>query len=193
MAGGELVSYHEQVSDIFISYPLLEAAFWHAHLLHARSLANLTAPSNDPANIFGSVRQLVDILKGANFPVTPFTHHFVALASKTLTELADDRENTKALEVLNDLRQLLEEKRILSSRTGMRTWEKVFLDEVKAKLGTAQMDQANLQHLADAAVGGTEAAADSTAAGGPTGIGEPASRVFDWSELTRKGYLSVYN
>ena len=166
--------------------PFHDAVFQHNTLLVARYICNpIRAQLSD---ILGAAHSLTQALLKPDYPLNPLTHHFVGLAARTFIDLTGmPATKTHAINGLNTLRQAIEEKHILGSVNGSRLWEGILLDAVKSGLrATAEpMDRANLQHLADAAVGGNEA-------GGEAGSTGATERVTDWSQITRIGYLTSF-
>ena len=169
-----LEAYRESVLPLS-NRALIHLILKHAALLHAR---NLTSPfAESPRDIPTLAVTFASLI----FEYQPalLGMHFLALAAKTLIQLAEIREvRLLALEGLNTLKQTGEKMGPL--RPG--SWEAVIFDIIKVKIAEAEgIDGAGLRSLADAAVGGVE------------GEGANTSAVLeDWSALTREGYLNVW-
>ena len=193
---GELESFMESISGLD-NDPGLIIAIEHTKLLYARCLANPANPV--PSDINGIARQIAKLLDHDAFPVNPFTHHFFGLAGKTLIELTDfPSSRAGAVRGLKDLYEAVAKKGRLASKAdpesevGMRVWEGLIQMALEAKIHALDgeaMDKANLQHLADAAVGGS---ADEQEAGTAAAAAGAGGKVMDWTALARKGYLTVF-
>ncbi|MCJ1405570.1 Glucose-responsive transcription factor [Xylographa trunciseda] len=171
--------------------PFVDAIFQHDALLLARYVCNPLRPQ--PSDILGIALRLTKVLLKPDYPLNPLTHHFVGLAVQNFIDLTGmPGSKAHAINGLNSLRQAIEEKHILGSVNGSRQWERVMLDAIKAGLRAAAepMDRANLQHLADAAVGGNDGETNLGGGGAPMGAME---RVTDWSLITRSGYLTSFD
>ena len=194
---GELESFMESISGLD-NDPGLIIAIEHTKLLHARCLANPAHPV--PSDINGIARHIAKLLNHDAYPINPFTHHFMALAGKTLMELTDlPASRAGAIGGLKDLHEAIVKKGRLASKldpiqgVGCRVWESLIQMAIENKMqamGPDPMDKANLQHLADAAVGGS--AEDQDEAGPAAAVAGAGGKVVDWSALARMGYLVVY-
>ncbi|MCJ1386134.1 Glucose-responsive transcription factor [Xylographa soralifera] len=165
------------------SMAFVDAVIQHDALLLARYVCNPVRP--EPSNILGTAHSLTKALLKPDYPLNPLTHHFVGLAVRTFIDLTGmPTLKAGAINGLNNLRQAIEEKHILGSVHGSRQWESIMLDAVKSELRAAAepMDRANLQHLADAAVGGND----------DGGEASQAEKVADWGKKTRIGYLASF-
>ena len=177
--------------------PGLIIAIEHTKLLHARCLANPANPV--PSDINGIARHIAKLVNHDAYPVNPFTHHFIALAGKTLMELTDlPTSRSGAAGGLQNLSEAIGKKGRLASKAdpehgvGLRVWEGLIQMPLEAKMQALEsepMDKANLQHLADAAVGES---ADEQDVGASAAVAGAGVKVVDWSALARKGYLAVY-
>ncbi|MCJ1436004.1 Glucose-responsive transcription factor [Xylographa pallens] len=178
-----------ETQALIASMPFHDAVFQYNALLVARYVCNPMRLQY--LDILGAALKLTQALLKPEYPRNPLTHHFVGLAVRTLIDLTGmPGSKAQAINGLNNVRLAIEEKHILGSVNGSRQWESIMLDAVKSGLrATAEpMDRANLQHLADAAVGGNDAGGEA----GQAGNMDVTERVRDWSQITRTGYLTTF-
>lgn len=154
--------------------PFHEAVVNHCKILVGR--VAMSGPAKYPVDIFGPALNIVAALSKPEYPVNPFTYHFVALAAKTLADVATYEDlKVIAFQGLNELQQVVEQKRLLGNVSGPGSWDQLLTKFMHAKLRVEPGNAASLQRLADTAVGG--------------GQEEP---VDDWSFLVKVGYLRIF-
>ena len=174
---GELHCLEEAMVDFYPTIPRLKPVVLYLKLLAVRSTPK--AAIDKAADVAEAARKLANTLSRSDQRATPLTHHFVAVTAKTLIELVDFPISAAiAVQCLNDLVQAIEQKGLLGSTS---QWGPRIVTKMKARLQALAVGT-NLQHLADAAIGGQGAA--------PQGAMAPV--VTDFGVMIRAGYLKAF-
>lgn len=183
--------FRESVEPMFASWPLVHLSFLQAKLMMKRH------PSCSPEEIFTLALNIVFVLCAEQNSKTPLIHHFAGLAAVALVEgLQIAKTNDAALRGLQDLRFWLEK-----SQSGNANWEAIIANYIASKVPASQqpppsngtpIDRGGLQHLADAAVGETEAANGDRAADEAPRAAE-TEVTGDWTTVPVKGYMRILN
>jgi len=180
---GELQAINnDTMQPILANYPVVRALYLHARIFLGRLL--LSRHSVADSDFLSPARALCHLLDSNEYTRNPLTHHFVALAGQTQMELAGFlRSNAVVHGALGELVHAIDVRNILATDNAAG-WKPELSKALKAKLGALQADpanRANLQHLAEAAAGG------SAEGGAAWGV-----MVLDWSKVLREGYLSAF-
>lgn len=191
LLNGEMDRFRESVEDMFLTWPLVHLPFLHAKLLIKRR------PTSDPDEIIALALNIISVLCADQNPKTPLFHHFAGQATVALIEASQSTKNNElALRGLQDLRFWLDK-----NQSGNPNWDAIITSYIATKAPGSQpappsngtpIDRGGLQHLADAAVGETEAASgDRDAEDGPrTAETEVAA---EWNGGPVKGYMRILN
>lgn len=188
-------SFH--ITD-YSMYPIM-----HLHVLYYRLLIKRIDPTVEPVDLLPSAIQIAEILRTAN-PVTPFNHHFAAVAAITLVELRDVHGMVD--ETAPAIQWLTEANAGRNVGNDGKDWYSTMLNLISGSktlaltAATARQDEssalgASLHHLADLAtaagdrVDGKQA---STGEGAVEVTKKEDGNVWDPSVLLRSGYLCVF-
>lgn len=185
---GELERFRESVDGIWDSPNLLHVAFYHVKLLAQRQ--NL---SSEPYQLLEPATRIVEMLGTPQMPITPFNHHFAALAAVTLADLTEIQETKEdAWKGIQQLSEALEQRRGISAAEDSLGWDRAIKDMISRRKmsglsgagGPPEIPpgHGSLQHLAELAVG--ERSPKNTSAG----IG---TKQVDTDHLQVYGYLGL--
>ena len=186
---GELDRFRESVESVLLGAPnLVHLSYWHVRLMVLRLTSSTTLQELLPP-----ASRMASILNSSSTMITPLNHHFAALASMTLVELADFEETREgARRGIADMVEAIGSKRGFQSRDNSTGWDGAIRELVVKRQTQIEHRSyledvgSSLRHLANAAVreDGTEA-----------GYMTPALREtreatsFNPTTMTRTGYL----
>lgn len=192
---GEVERFGEGLEQFPSSLRHINLAYLHVKLLSDRHLEVYASKTGEIVR--GALNIVRSLLSDQN-RWCPLTHHFAALAAITLLEAVDHGDASGSIAAVKDLQYGLESGRLQHphEQQGSRSAWNLAISRfiIKSLESPGQMSSANtkandrggLQHLADAAVG---------ADGGHVGD-EVANRAeeqsTDWTALTSKGYLKIF-
>ena len=190
---GELERFHEGVELSFPTQRHIQLAYLHAKLLADRTLQ--TYGSKTSAIISGAFK-IIKLLPNDQNHASPLTHHFAALAAITLGEILE-RDPSPIGNALRDLQNGLNNGSVqypLGISGNRPAWSNAIakfinsrLDPQNLQTGSNGVQRGGLQHLADAAVGGDDGNQD----GEETGK-KLEGQLIDWREMTKAGYLKLF-
>ena len=187
----EIESFREGTYLSFGRMPAVHLAY-----LHVRQIADryLDYHRTQGAAIINSSFEIVSLLRhNKGIYCSPWLHHITGLAAITLEYVTDPQLHSSAIAALHDLREGLNASLFRAHRE-KTAWDIAIsvsitkrLDTSPQALGTDNVsDHGGLGQLADAAMGKSESATNTTE-GGTT---RDAHRTTDWTLMTRKGYLN---
>lgn len=180
--------------------PVLHLSYWHCRLL-----AFLFMPSSLITDVTWAVRESVRLLTSHAQMISPLNHHFTALTTLCLLEMAKvDKSREEAIQLLNNL---------VDANISPSAWDETIRTKIRHILQPANAQATasqSLRHLADLATStnGGSAANTNNFSGGSDGVSEatpertadgPKFRVsdnyadlgFDPREMLRTGYLNA--
>ena len=177
---GEVARISESVEPHLPRLPLVHLAYLHIKLLSEK--ATETAYSNDQPAIDAAIHT-INILHPnvLSQSTSPLEYHFAGLSATALA-LAIDANPITIIESLSRLRQFCDNGRLPPA------WSSPICSYITTQLEAQQNraaavgaagtnDRGGLQHLADAAVGAENGKKD---------------KKVDWSALTARGYLTMF-
>ncbi|KZF21047.1 hypothetical protein L228DRAFT_248804 [Xylona heveae TC161] len=158
LLNGEIERFRESIDPVIGSLNLVNLCYWHVRLLMKRH-----SPTSEPLDLLAPAERMAAILNSNTTTITPLNHHFAALATLTLVQLADIPETSRgAWKGIEDLHEALDKRRGFSAREDSTGWDSAIRDLILKKKHQKQTggsgplaNHAGLQHLADLAVSGT--------------------------------------
>ena len=146
--------------------------YHHFKLINYRlSLVNQSLESNEV--LMGTCRSIIELLIDGNTSYFPLIHHVFILLAKTLIEASSFRTTkAEATDLLEKLAEWLDG----DGEDGRTGWENHALFFISQKL--TPNTNPNLQHLAEAAVGGIDVDMEDSG--------------IDWATVIVEGYLSAF-
>ena len=181
---GELDRFRESVESVLLGAPnLVHLSYWHVRLMVLR-----LTPSTTAAELLVPAQRMASILNSSYTPLTPLNHHFAALASLTLVELADFEDTREgAKKGIDDIIEAHSRRRGFEGRENSTGWDgaiRELLVKSKTRIESRPPGETGgwtLPQLANAGVDGS--------GGQGTSGGRPNVSAFDPTRITRFGYL----
>ncbi|KAL9087590.1 MAG: hypothetical protein Q9159_003540 [Coniocarpon cinnabarinum] len=117
---GELDRFRESVESVLLGAPnLLHLSYWHVRLMVLR-----LSPSTSAAELLTPATRMARFLNSTNTPLTPLNHHFAALASMTLVELADfEATREESMRGIEEILEAHSGKRGFEGRENSTGWD----------------------------------------------------------------------